>query len=144
MIKKAECIPLYWKLLEYDLELDLVECKSGNELEMVYNYIRSYGDISSLYIPPCYDMMATVNVDRKKIPWNPSLFAMELTYIYRKHQEIVNERYFSFETFWSSVGGLIGIFISYSLLEIPELLVGLFEWHQNLQVSELFTGDQEK
>ena len=37
-------------------------------------------------------------------------------------QEIVNVKAFDVETLWSSVGGFIGIFLGYSLLQVPELL----------------------
>ena len=40
----------------------------------------------------------------------------------KTYQEIVNERDFGFESFWSSVGGFVGIFLGYSLLEFPDLL----------------------
>ena len=38
------------------------------------------------------------------------------------YQEISNIRDYNLDTLWSSVGGFIGIFLGYSLLQLPELL----------------------
>ena len=40
----------------------------------------------------------------------------------KSYQEIVNIQEFSFESFWSAVGGFLGMFLGYSLLQLPELL----------------------
>ena len=47
---------------------------------------------------------------------------IQLEYATRSYQEIRNQEDFGFESFWSSVGGFIGIFMGYSLLQIPDLL----------------------
>ena len=37
-------------------------------------------------------------------------------------QEIENVRDFGFESCWSGIGGFVGIFVGYSLMQLPELL----------------------
>ena len=43
-------------------------------------------------------------------------------YIDKNYQEIANERDFGFESFWSAVGGFIGIFVGASLSQVPALI----------------------
>ena len=38
------------------------------------------------------------------------------------YQEIENVQDFNFESFFSSLGGFVGIFLGYSLLQVPDLL----------------------
>ena len=47
---------------------------------------------------------------------------MKFLYKEKYYQEIENVRDFGFETFWSSVGGFVGIFLGYSMLQFPELI----------------------
>ena len=49
-------------------------------------------------------------------------FLINFRYPEENYQEIENVRDFGFESFWSAVGGFIGIFMGYSMLQIPELL----------------------
>ena len=43
-------------------------------------------------------------------------------YTERFYQEIENVQDFTFESFWSGVGGFVGIFLGYSLLQFPAFL----------------------
>ena len=130
IIAKVGCIPIYWKFL-LDVPVDVKNCDSGRELESVYYHTQNFGDIVSNHYPPCNDMQISVNVDQKRRSgyW---LLAIQLIYKDSKYQEIVNEREFSFETFWSSVGGFVGIFMGYSLLQIPDLVEMVWIWVKNL------------
>ena len=50
------------------------------------------------------------------------LSLIELVYQERHYQEILYAKDFGFESFWSGLGGFVGIFLGYSLLQIPDLL----------------------
>ena len=50
---------------------------------------------------------------------------IKLIYSERKYQEIVNTRDFGMDNFWISVGGFVGLFLGYSLSQIPELLASI-------------------
>ena len=45
-----------------------------------------------------------------------------LDYVTDSYRETVNTLAFDMATFWSQVGGFIGIFLGYSLLQVPELV----------------------
>ena len=49
-------------------------------------------------------------------------FNVKIIYTENYYQEIANSQDFSLEAFFSGVGGFIGIFLGYSILQIPELL----------------------
>ena len=48
---------------------------------------------------------------------------VEIWYMDKTYKETTNRRDFGFETFWSSIGGFTGIFLGFSLLQIPDLVV---------------------
>ena len=62
---------------------------------------------------------------KKKLDYG---FHLVLDFVYMEdfYQEIINVRDFGFESFWSGIGGFVGIFLGYSLLQIPDLLRGLW------------------
>ena len=49
------------------------------------------------------------------------VLSIDVEYSKQTFQEITNNRAFGFESFWSSVGGFVGIFLGYSLMQLPEL-----------------------
>ena len=55
---------------------------------------------------------------------NPSQnqFIIEFVYTEEQYQEIENVKDVSFETFWSGIGGFVGIFLGYSMMQFPELI----------------------
>ena len=56
-----------------------------------------------------------------------NVILLELQYMKRRYQEIVNIQDFEFETFWSSVGGFVGIILGYSLVHAPDFIQRLVQ-----------------
>ena len=50
---------------------------------------------------------------------------IKVSYVESTYQETENVKEFPFESFFSSLGGFIGIFLGYSMLQIPEILSGI-------------------
>ena len=98
-------------------------CRTSNQLKNVYHHIKDPIGILKLYDPPCEVMKIPVQVKEAKLSGR-KLPAMKLTIKYTTeiYQEIQNYRDYNLDTLWSSVGGFIGIFLGYSLLQLPELL----------------------
>ena len=42
-------------------------------------------------------------------------------------QEIIYVREFGIESCWSGIGGFVGIFVGYSILQLPDMLGSLFQ-----------------
>ena len=120
IIKLVGCIPSYWRhIVPKDLRFD--ECKLPAELKDAEHYIKNYRDILLSYAPPCVDM--TVLVMHKQTVMNKEGESrIKFLYTERHYQEIENVREFGFESFWSAVGGFVGIFVGYSVSQFPELL----------------------
>ena len=55
------------------------------------------------------------------------------TYEDRNYEEITNSQSFDLESFASGVGGFIGIFLGYSILQIPELMASLTSFVMTLR-----------
>ena len=78
-------------------------------MKQAYDYIRNYKDVHLSYEPPCLEMNVLAMYERNlKQKWDE--FAIKVTYLEETYQEIDNIKDFGFETFWSSVGGFVGIF----------------------------------
>ena len=86
--------------------------------------VQNYQDVLSSYDPPCTEMTTLTTVIRDEDQVRRKGL-VRITYVDQTYQEIANIQDFSFETFWSSLGGFIGIFLGYSVLQIPELLANL-------------------
>ena len=72
---------------------------------------------------PCIDMFNSV-------VWNwlenvhtcDKCFFVEIQYLEKYYEEIQQLKDFDFQDFISNLGGFIGIFLGYSMMQIPELL----------------------
>ena len=91
------------------------------QLRKMFDYIENYRVIQSSYDPPCV-VMTALTLFTTELDQPEHLFRINIHYPEDVYQEIVNTKDFSFETFFSGVGGCIGIFLGYSLLQVPEIL----------------------
>ena len=121
ILDRIDCIPVYWKNL-MPKHGDRKLCRSQTELERAHYHILRYKDIISTYDPPCVDMTTLVTVVRD-LDQRKRHFRIKVQYTESFYQEIKNVRDFSFEIFWSSVGGFVGMCLGYSALQIPDLLL---------------------
>ena len=122
VMKKVGCIPAYWKFMamnNYSLDL----CKNRNQLKEVYQFIKDPMEIMKQYDPPCEEMQIPVTVkELQKNGRRLASFEMVIRYTTEIYQEIQNFRDYNLDTLWSSIGGFVGIFLGYSLLQLPDLL----------------------
>ena len=130
--EKVGCIPIYWKNILY-LSFHLEVCKTPDDLKKVHAELNQFSHILSTYLPPCNEMKSTVTLERQRIMFGQSYMIIKLKYLDNNYEEIVNEREFGFESFWSTVGGFIGIFIGTSLMQLPSLIATACVWLHNLR-----------
>ena len=123
VIKQAGCVPIYWHYLEMDRNTKNF-CTSPEEIEKIEYFVDNYKGIQATYYPPCVEMNGVSMTER----WFSKAFDarkkhfIQIKYVESTYQEIQNVRDFSFETFFSGIGGFVGIFLGYSMLQIPDLL----------------------
>jgi len=144
IMRKFNCMPSYWKevvgttdtaneeLLFYPL------CNTSRQLEGIYNYTSNIEKAKALYTPPCTEMTTVTGMDVVKKfgdEWatasgpNVSLYddvagLWTLKFVYLidllEHVEIFQD--FNAKSCWSEIGGLVGIFVGLSLIQIPDML----------------------
>ena len=121
IIKRTGCIPPY--LISLFTNIDgFAECRKSHQLAEFNNYIEGYKGILHSYIPPCVDMKMIVLSNQDNFGPRDNETIIKVIYTEISYQEIENKQEFSFESFFSGVGGFIGIFLGYSLHQLPDLL----------------------
>ena len=133
VINRLRCVPPYWSYLQRSLTISVEKlglCKTFESLHNATKLIKNFEHVSKDYEPPCVEMTSLVTFSREEDQLQ-NQFRIKVIYPETFYQEIKNVRDFTFETFWSTAGGYLGIFLGYSLLQIPELLHDL-RIHENM------------
>ena len=125
VIKQIKCIPPYWK--DYAKEaIGFDECTSPKMLQIAYDYTKRWKDVmqNAKLSPPCIDMYNIAGWNWVDDEESKNSEDIRITFTYQEHhyQEIEYLPDFDLETFISNVGGFVGIFLGYSLMQFPELL----------------------
>ena len=123
VLKEMKCMPPYWK--DYVRgTIHLEECTSPENLQIAYNYTKTWKAVMQKHFPPCIDMynIAGWNWLDAEGSENPEEARIKFTYQEQYYQELEYLPGFDLETFISNVGGFVGIFLGYSLMQFPELL----------------------
>ena len=129
VIRLVGCVPIYWKSLTSMDGMDdsFKLCTSFVEMSRIFDAIKHKKDIMATYDEPCDHMKVSVGFDQHPVLMDGYVL-MELLYMETQYKETTNIREFGFESFWSSVGGFVGIFLGYSIMQIPQLLEDLWGW----------------
>ena len=120
IITIIKCVPPYWTRLE-GINSSVSTCNTVADLRNAHEWIQNYKKALGSYLQPCTQMEILGKFDREENnEWeDPRIkFAYENT----GYEEMKNTKSFDFESFVSGVGGFIGIFLGYSILQIPDLL----------------------
>ena len=132
MIKKVGCVPIYWKDLDVNANADVGICDSREKFAMLKAMISSFKGVSGGR--SCTNMDILV-INSKPENQGRKHITIRVSYLENTYQETENIQDFTFETFFSSLGGFIGIFLGYSMLQIPELLSDIPLCVKNLKTS---------
>ena len=120
LIKHIGCIPIYWKN-HFTITRNKTICNSREQLRLADFHLRFFEEYLSSYDYPCVDMKTMAKYSREQSQQKTD-FLIKIVYQDRVFKEIKNENAFTFEPFWSSLGGFLGIFLGYSVLQIPDLI----------------------
>lgn len=121
--RRIGCIPIYWSYLGAE-DNNFEHCTSQQDLINAFYLIENFKDVLASYDPPCVDMTSLVFV-KNDMAQSEGKFQIKVLYAENFYQEILNDQGVSFETFFSGVGGFVGIFCGYSILQLPELFEGM-------------------
>ena len=124
IFKIIPCVPVFWKTF-LPKNAHQKECKTGFEIQEAMKVVKEaqWGDATPNIDPPCDQMTIHANVEKSKTgpDYADKLLLLKFHFVSEAYQEIINVRDFGFEAFWSSIGGLMGMFLGYSCLQIAEL-----------------------
>ena len=112
------CVPPFWTRTINSAKVR-EECTSLEQLKEANNLIEDYKRTFHEIKPPCIDMFNSV-VWAQRRSWDDAY--MEILYAEKYYEEILQVEDFSIQDFISNLGGFIGIFLGYSMMQIPELL----------------------
>ena len=131
VITQVDCMPIYWKNIAGLPNLG--ECNTPSQLQKIYQHIQNYEDDLFSYNGPCNEMSITARFDKEEENYweEPQI---KVVYTKATYQNIENNQSFGFESFLSGVGGFIGIFLGYSILQIPELLGSVLVRLRNIKM----------
>ena len=136
IVSRVGCIPIFWnKIMEPETKLNL--CKSPEDMKKINSYLQDLSTIFSSYQPPCNEMKLSFAFDRQKRIGSASSITTTFEYTDKNYQEIINERDFGFESFWSAVGGFVGIFVGASLSQIPIMMTDAWNFLGGLRKSKM-------
>ena len=125
VVKKTGCIPIYLKSLISD-DSRYKECQSQEQFQKAYQILNNNKNTLLSYEPPCVDMNVLIRDQLSEPLENQQKeIDIKLTYSERRYQEIINTRDFGMDTFWISVGGFVGLFLGYSISQIPDLIASI-------------------
>ena len=121
--REIGCIPPFWSYrIKENLQLE--ECTSLEKLREVRDIISNFHrNVHTDFQRPCLDMFnSIVWYWTKQWTQNENFSFVEILYVDKYYEEITQVEEFGFQDFWANLGGFIGIFLGYSMMQIPELL----------------------
>ena len=100
------------------------ECTSQEKLKEAYGYLLDFNKILDESDKPCDEMLVqsidSINYKPVSIPRDISI---AFHYTEKLYEEIKYTRAMGFESWLSNVGGFVGIFLGYSIMQIPDMFL---------------------
>ena len=126
IVDEVGCIPPYW--IDFHTKSDkIMICNSSKQLGSAYKYLADMERTLDKSLEPCTEMtiVSSIQFGSTTIESHKRRFEMTLKYLTESYQEIANQKEFSANALWSSIGGFVGIFIGYSMMQIPDTFLVL-------------------
>ena len=122
ILHRIECTPPYWRRYTC-VNSSAGICNSESQLQKANEWIRNYKNVLKSYYAPCNQMEISSKweFDRAESNGEEDL-RITLLYEDTDYEEITNTKSFDFASLVSGVGGFIGIFLGYSILQIPDVV----------------------
>ena len=119
------CVPIYlMTFLSSESKFDV--CYSQLELQQAHKIVDEKTKIPDYLDLPCDDLLLlsidSINNNPNPIPKD---IAIQFFYTEKTYEEIHYIRAIGFENWLSNVGGFVGIFLGYSMMQFPELFLFL-------------------
>ena len=122
--KQTRCIPPYWNNTDDDHHDhdDFEVCSSQKMLGNVKDFWPMDGGIKANevfknYTKPCNKMIVFNNMNHRAYDSLEDVLKIKLRMREEFYQEILNTRAFGMADLWANIGGYVGIFCGYSILQ---------------------------
>lgn len=136
LIQTIQCIPPFMGDYVNGLvsQTNLPECDKKKLYKLAFNFSveDSFDAVAKHYLQPCTQMSSVVTTteSQKKSP-NTNKPSVALSFEYPvEYRETLNQREYSIYDLWSQIGGVVGIIVGYSLMQIPQTIERTFVWSQ--------------
>ena len=126
-VQQIGCIPTYWERFAKNVSNDHLKfprCSKKEQYSSLFNYFLPEEDISNVtsrYTQPC-DYLTTEVLFRTEVRDKTYQYTDKLRFEVKYHTEIykeaINKQACTLGNLWSSIGGFIGIFLGFSLLQV--------------------------
>ena len=127
IMDKVGCIPTYWKYLNFSNEFRLKfwkDCNKSADYQVFWNQLFDPEAKKVSYEPSCTQstIISTMVSNEQREEKNASYIFLEINHSSEYYIEVINVKAKSFEDLWSQIGGVMGICVGFSLLQIPNFL----------------------
>ena len=123
LVEEIECVPIYLKvLLSNESGFDV--CQSPTKLKKAFQLLQDLKTNIKKYEKPCDEILVLSidSINNNPIPI-PDDIAIKFIYTEKMYEEIQHIKALGFENWLSNVGGFVGIFLGYSMMQFPEFLL---------------------
>ena len=124
VITKIGCTPMYWNDNHDDHHEheEVRRCNSSQEFKKLKSYWPMFGgkyanEPFRRYTKPCNKMSIFNNINRIAYNDNPDIIKIKFRIREVLYQEVLNNRGFGIDDLWGNIGGYVGIFCGYSILQ---------------------------
>ena len=143
IVKDMKCIPVYWESLQL-YHANMPVCNSTDKYVKLREKYNGYNPTPKRWLElrwvPCYEMVVST-VDKMR---TTDKFRINIQYqdLGSQFFETINARDFGFENLWSSFGGIVGIFLGYSVVNLFEMISNCLAWiHDKLEKKNDFQNN---
>ena len=121
--EEIKCVPIYLKEI-LPKENNFKVCHTPEKLKSAYQLLEDMKTNILKYERPCDELLVLTidSINSNPIPI-PDDIAIKFLYADKIYEEIEYIRAIGFESWLSNVGGFVGIFLGYSMMQIPEFLL---------------------
>jgi hypothetical protein len=151
------CVPLYWRGFNNIGLRD--QCNETSQYKYISQETSNFTNFEKFrkrFEPPCEEMIIVTNIQIKKGrevqqkdfnggidgTFNGTLsedeiglyLDLQFSNVNDRYQIIENNRGFTGESCWAGIGGFVGIFIGISLMQVPEILLSVFNFLKKMEI----------
>ena len=138
-IARLKCVPIFWNASFTPVEdpSSLSTCTKCDQYAQVEKYVDDISILTKQYDPPCKNLVTKShfvvgNAKSKGItneildPMKPNeLILIRIRYKMRDFEAITNKRSFTGWDLFGQAGGIIGLMLGFSFLQVPKLIADI-------------------